>query len=203
MSEIAAFADVSCPFAYVGLTRILAYRSTIEGPVPAVRVRAWPLERVNGAPLSGPALAPKIEALRRAIAPDLFTGFAPEQFPMTSLPALAAEAAAYRDGLQAGNTFSLAVRGALFEEGLDIGDPGVVNAVVARAGSPTPTDEDYAAVERDHLDGVALGVRGSPHFFTPSGDFFCPTLEIHHHEDGYDIEFDEAGFDAFIAAAFG
>ena len=111
MSEIVVFADVSCPFAYVGLTRILAYREAVRNGAPDIRVRAWPLEKVNGAPLSGPSLVPKIDALRRDIAPDLFTGSRPDRFPSTSRPALAAEAAAYAVGVEAGNAVSVAAEG--------------------------------------------------------------------------------------------
>ena len=45
-------------------------------------------------------------------------------------------------------------------------------------------------------------MEGSPHFFTPDGDFFCPSLRIEHDESGYDVSFDAAGFDKFIAAVF-
>jgi 2-hydroxychromene-2-carboxylate isomerase len=203
VDEITVFADVSCPFAYVGFTRILAYRDRIGPDAAPLRARAWPLAVVNGDPMTGPALVPKIEALRRDVAPDLFGGFAPDRFPSTSLPALAAEQAAYRAGLDRGMAFSLAVRRLLFEDGEDIGDPDVVGALLGQLDLPQPTADDRAAVERDHEAGVAMGVQGSPHFFTRDGSFFCPTLDIQHHEGGYDIEFDQAGFERFISSAFG
>jgi predicted DsbA family dithiol-disulfide isomerase len=203
VTEIVVFADVSCPFAHVGLTRIEAYRQTLGGEAPRLRVRAWPLEIVNGTALAGPALAPKIDALRRGVAPDLFGGFHVDAFPPTTLPALAAEAAAYRAGPDVGMRFSLAVRELLFEQGRDISDSGVLDALITRTGSPVPTPADHDAVLADHRDGVERGVKGSPHFFTPGGDFFCPTLDIHHDERGYDIAFDQSGFETFIAAAFG
>ena len=46
------FADVTCPFTHVGL-RLVADRLTQLGAV--CRVRAWPLEWVNGEPLAGDA----------------------------------------------------------------------------------------------------------------------------------------------------
>src|SRR5689334_7310879 len=128
MRELTAFADVSCPFAYVGFTRILAYRSVVGPTAAPLRARSWPLQLVNGVPLTGQALAPKVAALRRDIAPDLFNGFSPEHFPMTTLPALAAEQAAYRGGLEEGMSFSLAIRRRLFEAGADIGNPDVLAA---------------------------------------------------------------------------
>jgi 2-hydroxychromene-2-carboxylate isomerase len=203
VDEITVFADVSCPFAYVGFTRILALRDQIGPGAAPLRARSWPLEVVNGEPLAGPTLVPKVEALRRDVAPDLFGGFDPERFPSTTRPALAAEHAAYAVGLEEGMAFSLAVRRRLFEDGADVGDPAVVGALLDQLGLPQPSDEDRASIERDHEAGVALGVQGSPHFFTRDGSFFCPTLDIQHDEHGYEIEFDRAGFEHFVSAAFG
>jgi len=59
------------------------------------------------------------------VAPDLFAGFDPERFPMSSLPALALGAAAYKSDLQHGERVNLALREALFEEGRDLTDPAV------------------------------------------------------------------------------
>jgi 2-hydroxychromene-2-carboxylate isomerase len=203
MDEITVFADVACPFAYVGLSRIAAYRGRMGAGLTPIHVRAWPLEVVNGEPLSGASLVPKIEALRRGVAPELFQGFSPEAFPTTSQPALAAEHAAYRAGLDKGLGFSLAIRRLLFEEGADIGDPVVVAALIERASLPEVTGPDRAAVADDHEEGLRRGVQGSPHFFTPRGSFFCPTLDIEHRGQGYEVSFDAEGFDAFVSSAFG
>lgn len=203
MSEIAVFADVSCPFAYVGLSRILAYREGLGPDASVLRVRSWPLEIVNGSPLTGQSLIPKVAALRRDVAPKLFAGFEPDRFPTTTLPALAAESAAYAAGPTQGMGFSLAVRRRLFEDGADIGDQAVVDDLLDRLGLPRAGSAERAAVERDHQEGLARGVQGSPHFFTPSGGFFCPSLDIHHDDDGYDIEFDPVRFEEFVSAAFG
>jgi predicted DsbA family dithiol-disulfide isomerase len=203
MAEITVFSDVSCPFAYVGFTRILALRDAIGPAAPPLRARAWPLEIVNGEPLAGPALVPKVEALRRDVAPDLFTGFDPERFPRTTLHALAAEHAAFRVGTAVGMAFSLAIRRLLFEEGADVGDPDVVARLLDAHALPRVRTEDRQAVDRDYAEGVERGVVGSPHFFTPSGDFFCPTLDIRSTGEAYEVEFDPVGFDRFIRAAFG
>ena len=197
------FSDVSCPFAYVGFTRILAFRDGIGPTAPPLRARAWPLEIVNGEPLAGPALVPKVEALRRDVAPDLFAGFVPERFPRTTLHALAAEQAAFRVGTGEGMAFSLAIRRLLFEEAADVGDPAVVDGLLEAHGLPRVRPEDRDAVERDHVEGVQRGVVGSPHFFTPNGDFFCPTLDIRSNGGAYEVEFDPIGFERFIRAAFG
>jgi predicted DsbA family dithiol-disulfide isomerase len=195
------FADVACPFTHVGLRRITAYRDAHAAGTP-IRVRAWPLELVNGTGLDGTALAPKVTALRASVAPDLFTGFDPDRFPTTTLAALAAEAAAYRVDQATGERFSLLVRDALFERGLDVSDEGVLAGLRAEAGVPAPTATDDEQVRADHREGQARGVTGSPHFFTQDGDFFCPSLEITHPDGGLEIAFDRDGFDAFVAAAF-
>jgi predicted DsbA family dithiol-disulfide isomerase len=203
MQLLEVFADVSCPFAYAGLSRFDAYRSQLGRTEPVLRVRAWPLELVNGRALDGPSLVPKIAALRADVAPDRFTGFDAERFPSTTLPAMAAEAAAYRHGAQIGERFSFAVRRALFEDGLDVSDASVLQGLLGPLGIAEPTDDDRRAVRDDYADGQRRGVAGSPHFFTADGSFFCPSLDIEHDEAGYEVSFDAAGFQAFVTSAFG
>lgn len=202
MRSLEVFADVACPFAHVGLGRFAAFRRRRGLCEPILRVRAWPLELVNGSALDGPSLVPKVEAIRADVAPDLFAGFDPLRFPATSLPALVSEAAAYRVGLQVGEHFSLGVRHALFDEGRDVSDDDVLRALRDQHGVPDPMPVDEAAVRADLTDGTHRGVSGSPHFFTPDGDFYCPSLAIEHDEDGYDVTFDAAGFERFVDAVF-
>ena len=202
MKVLEVFADVACPFTHAGLRRFEAYRQQHGKTEPVLRVRAWPLELVNGEALDGPSLVPKIEALRADVAPDLFAGFDEHHFPATTLPALAAEAAAYRQGLGVGERFSLAVRHALFEDGLDVSDPDVLRSLREAHGVLEPTRADRTAVRNDFTEGKRRDVSGSPHFFTADGDFFCPSLEIEHDDDGYEVSFDIAGFQRFVAAAF-
>jgi predicted DsbA family dithiol-disulfide isomerase len=199
---IEVFADVACPFTHVGLRRFQEHRRQLGVAEPVLRVRAWPLELVNGAALDGPSLTPKIEALRAAVAPGLFAGFDPSRFSSTTLPALASEAAAYCADPQAGEQFSLAVRHALFEDGLDVADEHVLQDLRRAVGVPSMGDDDMSTVEDDYAEGRRRGVVGSPHFFTATSDFFCPSLQIHHDDDGYRIQFDAAGFERFVAAAF-
>jgi predicted DsbA family dithiol-disulfide isomerase len=198
---VEVFADVACPFTHVGLRRFEASRRQLGKTEPILRVRAWPLELVNGIALDGPSLVPKIQALRADVASDLFVGFDQHHFPVTTLPAMAAEAAAYRQGSERGERFSLALRWALFEEGLDVSDEDVLRDLRDAHGVPEPTEADRAAVHDDFADGKQRGVAGSPHFFTADGNFFCPSLQIAHDDDGYDVSFDPVGFQQFIAAA--
>ncbi|MFZ4518319.1 MAG: disulfide bond formation protein DsbA, partial [Microthrixaceae bacterium] len=72
MPTIEVFADVSCPFAHVGLRRVVQERDRRGRTDVVLRVRAWPLEVVNGEALDGPHVAEKVDALRAQVAPDLF-----------------------------------------------------------------------------------------------------------------------------------
>jgi predicted DsbA family dithiol-disulfide isomerase len=203
MKVLEVFADVACPFAHVGLARFTDLRRQRREIEPALRVRAWPLELVNGMAFDGPSLTPKIAALRAEVAPDMFDGFDARRFPSSTVPAMAAEAAAYRVGLDIGERFSLAVRRALFDEGQDVSDSDVLRCLRDTLGVPEPNPDDEAQVLADFADGTNRGVDGSPHFFTADGDFFCPSLEIEHDEQGYEVSFDTAGFQRFVGAVFG
>jgi len=208
---VEVFADVVCPFTHAGLSRLVDERRRRDRPDVVLRCRSWPLELVNGAPLDPAVVAEEIEALRRSVAPGLFAGFDPARFPRSSVPALALAAAAYDTSLAAGEAVSLGVRRALFEEGLDLQDPAVLDAVAAAAGLDPATSGGAATagaggrarVEADWAEGRARGVVGSPHFFVGDTDVFCPTLTIAHEGGRFDVEVDWQGLEAFLAACFG
>ena len=202
MQTLEVFADVACPFAHAGLARLVAFRAELRLTEPVLRVRAWPLELVNDAPFDGAALVPKVDALRAGVAVDRFDRFDPDRFPTTSLPALVSEAAGYRHRNETGERFTLALRQALFDEGADVSDPDVLRLLRVRCQVDEPTAVDEATVHADLAEGRRRGVEGSPHFFTPDGDFFCPSLRIEHDKSGYDVTFDAAGFESFIKVVF-
>jgi len=178
IQEIELYADVACPFAHAGLRRFVEQRDVLGSTLPRLRVRAWPLELVNDTPHSGTHLAPEIDALRAEATPGLFAGFDAKAFPTSTLTTLAAAAAAYRAGIDAGEAFSLAVRDALWEQGLDVSHRAVLTSLATDLGVPEATADDHDAIRADLEEGRARGVDGSPHFFTPTGDFFCPSLDI-------------------------
>ena len=89
MIEIEVFADIVCPFAHVGLARWVAERDRLGRSDVRLRVRAWPLELVNGAPMDPAMVAHKVADLRRRVAPTLFDRFDPAAFPTSSLGGLA------------------------------------------------------------------------------------------------------------------
>jgi 2-hydroxychromene-2-carboxylate isomerase len=202
VKSIEVVADVSCPFAHVGLRRFVDEREArgLEGPL--VSVRSWPLELVNGSAMTGDSLVEKIAALRRQVAPERFAGFDPARFPATTLPSMAGEVAARRHSDKAGERFSLAVRDALFEGGEDIGDPERIDELLERCKVGPVLPSDTEAVLASYREGMARGVMGSPHFFVGTSGFFCPSLNIAHDEGGYDIAFDIEGFTTFLDAAF-
>ncbi len=150
-----------------------------------LRILAWPLELVNGKPLDRESTAKHVDDLRAQVASDLFAGFNPDRFPRTSLPALALEAAAYRQDERSGEAVSLALRDALFEDGHDISDPDVLSRVARSHGVPDATPHDHETVQAEWLAGQARGVKGSPHFFCGEADAFCPSLDIAKDDEGH------------------
>ena len=172
------------------------------GSSAVLRVRAWPLELVNGEPLDAELVAEEVHELREQVAPDLFAGFDRSRFPSTSLPALTLVAAAYRASARLGEQVSLAVRHALFEDGRDIADAGVL-ADLARAHDVPPVDAgDRAAVRSDWDEGRIRGVQGSPHFFLNRDGYFCPALDLTRVGGQLHIATNVATFEAFAARAF-
>ncbi|MGZ4675971.1 MAG: DsbA family oxidoreductase [Acidimicrobiia bacterium] len=201
MQIVDVWADVVCPFTHVGLRR-LTDRRDASGSATRFRARAWPLELVNGAPLPAAKVAEEIAALRVDVAPDLFAGFDPDRFPTTSVPALALTALAYDAGIETGERVALAIRHALFERGLDVGDPSVL-AGIADAHGLDPRAADPGAVEREYAAGRAAGVVGSPYFVLAEGGYFCPSLDIAHEAGRFVVRFDRTAFEEFVERALG
>ena len=205
MPEIEVFADVGCPFTHVGLRRFAERRDADPALADVrLRVRSWPLELVNDAPLDPDFIAEEVDEIREQVAPDLFAGFDPAAFPATGLPAMALAAAAYRDDVATGEAVSLALRDLLFEQGRDVADAGVLAGVADAHGVGfDPGDPPVALVRDDYAEGRDRGVQGSPHFFTPAGAFFCPSLDISRDAQGHlRITADPVGFDQFLDSCF-
>ncbi len=204
MTVIEVFADVACPFTHVGLRRLVDLRDQQGRDDIRLRVRAWPLEVVNGTPLDPAFIAEEVDDIRRQVAPDLFQGFSADAFPATSLPALALAHAAYGIDLATGERMSLTLRDLLFEQRTDIADPRVLQGLAGEHGITGFDPTDTGAVLADHAEGAQRGVIGSPHFFTDDGAFFCPALDVSRDEAGHlHVATDVEGFEAFAAACFG
>ena len=141
---------------------------------------------------------------RAQVAPDLFRGFEPAQFPSSSLPALALASGAYWQGVAQGEAVSLALRVALFEEGLDISDPAVLATIAERcAVSYDSVVTDLHTVVSDWHEGQRRGVIGSPHFFVGDRGWFCPSLDISRIEGRLTIHNDQAALEQFLQLVIG
>jgi len=196
---VEVFADLSCPYAHVGIRRFIRRRWAAHRDDLALRVRAWPLELVNGAPLDGAHVAEQIADLRAQVAPDLFSGFDPQRFPHTTLPALDLVTDAYAVGMRIGERASIALRDALFERGEDISDPEILERLRSSLGVEPRGPDARWQVLAEWAEGSRRGVVGSPHFFVGEDDFFCPALQIIRRDGGRDIRVDPQRFDEFFA----
>jgi predicted DsbA family dithiol-disulfide isomerase len=203
LTRIEVFADILCPFTHVGLRRLALTRDS-HGKTAPIVVRAWPLEWINGAPLDPDLVRREVEALRAQIAPDMFIGFDAIDFPHTSIPAFGLASVAYDVGADVGEKVSLRLRDALFEEGRNIANFGVLQTIGAEIGvQPLPAASARTRVAHDWARGKVRGVAGSPHFFVGRHGWFCPTLSIRHEGDALRIDLDEKARGDFYASVLG
>jgi predicted DsbA family dithiol-disulfide isomerase len=201
-SFVEVFADVVCPFTHVGFRRFVARRGEVTMTVPRLRVRAWPLELVNGQPFDPDTVARHVHELRAQVAPELFRHFTPDAVPTTSMPAFALVAEAYKVDDALGEAVSLAVRSALFEDGRDIADPEVLADVASAHGIDRVGEAAARVPVADYEEGRRRGVQGSPEFFLDGRSYFCPGLHIERTGDEMVIEPDVTRFDAFLVDCF-
>lgn len=205
MRTIEVFADILCPFTHVGLHTLIDRRTDRGLSEPRLRIRAWPLELVNGAPLDRHHIAAEITALRDSVRPDLFAGFSVDSFPQTSMAAFALTAAADRtDDPVVIEEVGMALRHAVFEEGIDIGAPDLVAPIAARFNlEPLDAESADAVVRADWDEGKRRGVVGSPHFFTDDGgSWFCPGLDISRDSRGDFVIAWKKGTENFVGSVF-
>jgi predicted DsbA family dithiol-disulfide isomerase len=200
---VEVFAEVVCPFAHVGLRRFVARRSELGTATPLLRVRAWPLELINGQPFDPEKVAHDVAELRRQVVPELFARFTPAAVPHSSLSAFALVADAQAQSDQLGEEVALAVRTALFEDGLNVGDADVLAEIARTHGLERPHGDVGSVCEVDHAEGLRRGVQGSPHFFVGDHGYFCPSLRIDRRGDAISITFDPARLDALLDDCFG
>lgn len=206
MRTVEVFADVLCPFTHAGLHTLIDRRTALGNSEPRLTIRAWPLELINGAPLDAHHIAAEITALRASVRPDLFAGFSTATFPRTSMTAFALTSAAARtEDAVLVEEVGMALRDAVFERGLDVGEPDVVAPIAARFGlEPLDADATSAAVQADWDEGRARGVIGSPHFFTADGESrFCPVLDISRDDVGNFVIAWKQGTEAFVESLLG
>jgi predicted DsbA family dithiol-disulfide isomerase len=201
-TNVHVFADITCPFTHVGLKQVVDHVEQMDAPVD-VLVRAWPLEWVNGTPLDVEAVVVKAAALHEQLGVDDFSGLRADRWPASTIPALSLVARAYERDAATGLAVSLALRTALFEDGVDVGDPDALALVAAAHHLEAPADElsgavVHESVRRDYDEGRERGVQGSPHFFVGDDGFFCPALDLGHDSSGHLT----ARFDRHMLAQF-
>jgi predicted DsbA family dithiol-disulfide isomerase len=198
-STIEVFADITCPFTHVGLKQVTRHVAELDDPVDVI-VRAWPLEWVNGTPMAVEPVIVKAAALSEQLGVDDFSGLRADRWPATTIPALNLVAAAYERSAALGLTVSLELRTALFERGIDVGDPATLADMAAAHDLAAPAAEPSDAVRHDYDDGLRRGVQGSPHFFVGNDGFFCPALDLGRDADGHlTARFDGAMLAEFFA----
>ncbi|HSB86779.1 MAG TPA: DsbA family protein [Ilumatobacteraceae bacterium] len=201
MANVEVYADVVCPFAYVGLTHLIRRRHQLGRDDVHFRIRGWPLELVNGEPVDAHSIGEEIDEIKPQVAPDLFAGFDTEQFPSSTLPALALTAAAYEIGEATGEAVAMRLRRLVFEHGRDVADPAVLTDVAQR--NNVPTLGDVAVVRDEWTAGRSRGVVGSPHFFVDGESLFCPVLDIRRVDGALVVKIDERAYEAFVTRCFG
>jgi predicted DsbA family dithiol-disulfide isomerase len=198
-ATIEVFAEITCPFAYVGLEHVVAHVAEIDASVDVI-VRAWPLEWVNGTGLDVAGVQTKAAALCDQLGIDRFAGLRPDRWPRTTIPALALAAASYDVDSTTGLAVSTALRTSLFELGADISDRDTL-ADIAGAHDVEFDPDDDGAVRAEYELGRARGVKGSPHYFVADADFFCPALDLGRDADDHLIaRFDPDGLARFLAS---
>jgi len=200
---IEIFADVWCPFAYVGIRRVFQYRDEIKRNDVPIFVRSWPLELVNNVPMAQAKALGNCDALRRQIAGDQFANTDLSNFPTTTLDALTLIARAYEQDVSAGEKASIVVREAIFELGQDVADESVLQKIATGLGVSYVPEANHVLVRRDWEEGKARGVVGSPHFFNGTIGVFCPSLQLTRTEDsGLIIQANAEKLAAFLKTCF-
>lgn len=201
-ATVEVFAEITCPFAYVGLQHVIEHVAELDDP-PRVIVRAWPLEWVNGTGLAFDGVETKAAALREQLGIDAFNGLQASAWPTTTIPALALASAAYQIDVPTGIAVSTDLRTAVFELGVDIADPVVLHEIAAAHGVAFDAGDNEAherAVRADYEHGQERGVKGSPHYFVADDNFFCPALDLGRDADDHLIaRFDPDGLARFLA----
>jgi predicted DsbA family dithiol-disulfide isomerase len=203
MTEIEVFADVGCPFAHMGLSMLVAERDERNRSDVTLRVRAWPLEIVNGSGFDAEVVAGKAEALRTQLGTGRFHDFDGSAYASTFIPAMELTAVAYEADPGTGEAVALEVRDLTFEQGVDVADPAVLADLAKRHGIELPDRAERSRVEADLAEGRDRNVIGSPHFFIAGVDAFCPALDIHSGDAGLQVSVARDGLESLLQTAFG
>lgn len=185
------FSDIGCPWAHAAVHRWHETRDNLRlGDDVALHHRFFPLEIFNDRPTPKRTLDAEIP-VAGALAPgagwQMWRGQTYE-YPVTTLPALEAVAAAAVQGVEAAAKLDRALRAAFFGRSRCISMRHVILEVAAACegiDAGALADEldggrHRAAVMRDKEVAEGSKVKGSPHFFLPDGsDWHNPGVEMH------------------------
>ena len=176
---VEVFADVSCPFAHVGLRRFVEQRALVltgrprpSSPRVAARARQWLSARSPNRPR------------------HMSRSFATKSHPISS-PASTLDRSPNRhsrrwdwrpphigSAIASGN-------GSAWRYAMLSSKPAATSATRRYSErsrpnreSSVPTSDAVDAVIADWEEGKRRGVRGSPEFFVKGRGYFCPTLDI-------------------------
>ena len=177
------YADLWCPFAHLGLRAAARLRDELNPGDPLV-IRAWPLELVNGIALDATKTKTNVDALQASVAPELFLGFKARVMPNSTLQALALVESANDLDPVLGERIGLGLRNLLFEHGIKIDNPELLEGIAQQNGLRESVINDTDRVIQRWSEGVARGVKGSPHFFFGETNLFCPLLDLSRNDQG-------------------
>lgn len=187
--RVVVFSDIGCPWAHVVVHRLhVARRRLGLEDTMVIEHRAFPLELVNNRPTPKPVLDAEVPV---AAALEVDAGWhswhRPEwQYPVTTLPALAAVQAAAAQGAGAADALDSALRRAFFSESRCISHHRAIVEVAAATDGvdaealtiEIETGRPLAAVFDQWRQARAWGVQGSPHVFAAGGDAFNPGITV-------------------------
>ena len=190
-NSMVLFSDIGCPWAHAAVHRWHETRSQLglEDKVE-LHHHFFPLEVVNGRPTPKRVLDAEIPvagALAPAAGWETWQGQTYE-YPVTTLPALEAVAAAAEQGVAPAAELDRALRRAFFGQSLCISMRHVILEVasmcdgvdVERLTEALDSGRHRNTVLRDRRAAESDAVKGSPHFFLPDGsDWHNPGVEMH------------------------
>lgn len=188
---IVVFADLGCPWAHLAIYRLHRWRDRLgRNEEVSFDVHAFPLELINSQPTPKSILdaeIPVVGGLEPAAGWQTWQR-GPDQWPVTTLPALEAVAASKEQGLAASERLDRALRVALFAQSrtismhyeiLDLArtSEGVDEGRLAQALSD---GRARASLFEDLALSEGPSVEGSPHLFFADGyDVHNPGIERH------------------------
>jgi predicted DsbA family dithiol-disulfide isomerase len=177
---VTIWSDVHCPWATTAIHRLRRARER-DGLDVEFRLRAWPLELVNGEVDGRDALLLEVGVLS-TYEPEIFSAYQNDAWPSTFLPAHELVAAARRvHGPRTAEDVDYALRLSFFRDSVDISlRPGLERALQLAAGFGSDLDAQAVLAEwdcggpradvlADFRESKDAGVQGSPHVFWPDG----------------------------------